>query len=61
MATHYTILTESGSGLNAAWSYEDPIPAAAAIAGHIAFYLDQVEVAAEAGEADYAPARAGTD
>ena len=28
----------------AAWSYETPIPAAAAIAGHLAFYPDKVEI-----------------
>ncbi len=29
---------------NAAWSYENPFPAAAAIAGHLAFYPDKVEI-----------------
>jgi uncharacterized protein (DUF427 family) len=28
----------------AAWSYEHPIPAVAAIAGHLAFYPDKVEI-----------------
>ena len=28
----------------AAWSYEAPIPAAAQIAGHLAFYPDKVEI-----------------
>lgn len=27
-----------------AWSYEDPLPAAAAIAGHLAFYPDKAEI-----------------
>ncbi|MEA3008880.1 MAG: hypothetical protein QOJ91_572 [Sphingomonadales bacterium] len=27
-----------------AWSYETPLPAAAAIAGHLAFYLDKAEI-----------------
>jgi uncharacterized protein (DUF427 family) len=29
---------------DAAWSYEAPIPAAAAIAGHLAFYPNKVEI-----------------
>jgi uncharacterized protein (DUF427 family) len=29
---------------NAAWSYESPLPAASAIAGHLAFYPDKVEI-----------------
>jgi uncharacterized protein (DUF427 family) len=32
-----------------AWSYEDPYPEVARIAGHVAFYQDQVQV--EVGEA----------
>lgn len=29
---------------NAVWTYEEPLPAAAAIAGHLAFYPDKVEI-----------------
>jgi uncharacterized protein (DUF427 family) len=29
---------------NAVWSYENPLPAATAIAGHLAFYPDKVEI-----------------
>jgi uncharacterized protein (DUF427 family) len=29
---------------NAIWAYEDPVPAAAAIASHLAFYPDRVEI-----------------
>jgi uncharacterized protein (DUF427 family) len=36
-----------------AWSYEDPYPEVAGIAGHVAFYQDQVQL--EVGEAQ--PAR----
>lgn len=37
----------SGGGVtveNAAWSYEQPFPAAAAIRGHLAFYANKVDV-----------------
>jgi uncharacterized protein (DUF427 family) len=32
---------------NAIWTYEEPIPAAAAIANHLAFYADRVEIERE--------------
>ncbi len=43
-ATHYTIVAKSGPLTNAAWSYENPKEAAAAIKGHLAFYKDKVAV-----------------
>ena len=39
-------LGERGAG--AVWCYERPHPAVAAIAGHLAFYPDRVEIAEEA-------------
>ena len=43
-ATHYHMAAKSGRIADAAWSYEAPLPAAAAIAGYIAFYADKVTV-----------------
>ncbi|MGI1661103.1 DUF427 domain-containing protein [Palleronia sp. KMU-117] len=44
-AAHYDIVTKSTVLRSAAWSYEEPNEAAAAIAGHIAFYsLDTVQL-----------------
>lgn len=37
-ASYYSIRTEGGVLDNAVWSYEDPIPDVAPIAGHLAFY-----------------------
>ncbi|WP_374654566.1 DUF427 domain-containing protein [Dongia sp.] len=37
-----------GNGENAVWTYEQPFPAVAAIAGHLAFYpnkVDSIEIA----------------
>ena len=40
----YFTLNHAGTRVeNAAWSYESPHPAVAAIAGHLAFYPDRVE------------------
>ena len=38
-ATYWTVAVNGDSLENAAWSYEDPIPQAAAIAGHLSFDL----------------------
>jgi len=44
-ARYYSIETKSQTIENAAWSYEDPKPEVAQIAGHIAFYTtDEVAV-----------------
>ena len=43
-ASYFTVCLPAGDMPDAAWSYETPIPAAAAIAGHIAFYTDRVTV-----------------
>jgi uncharacterized protein (DUF427 family) len=44
-ASYYSIVTESRTLDNAAWSYEDPKPEVEAIRGHIAFHAsDDVKV-----------------
>ncbi|WP_420863023.1 DUF427 domain-containing protein [Algirhabdus cladophorae] len=43
-ASYFNIVTKSGTLENAAWSYEAPKDAVAAIAGHLAFYTDRVTV-----------------
>lgn len=43
-AEYFTIAANSGPITDAAWSYPDPIPAVAAIAGHLAFYPDKVTI-----------------
>lgn len=43
-ATHYHLAAKSGRIDNAAWSYENPLPGAAAIKGYVAFYKDKVTV-----------------
>ena len=49
-ASYYSILGE-GSGevlTDAIWTYETPYPAVAAIAGHVAFYPNRVQIDVEA-------------
>jgi len=41
-ASYFTLQAGGEQVVNAAWSYEQPIEAAAAIAGHIAFYPQHV-------------------
>jgi uncharacterized protein (DUF427 family) len=43
-ASYFTIEAKSGPIANAAWSYESPIEAIAAIKDHIAFYSEKVAV-----------------
>jgi uncharacterized protein (DUF427 family) len=43
-ASYYSVRSPEGQLDNAIWSYEAPIPAAAEIAGHLAFYPDKVTV-----------------
>ena len=50
-AAYYAIAVDGATANNAAWTYETPFPAVAAIAGHLAFYankVDAIEVAAPA-------------
>ena len=43
-ASYWTVAVGGGEAGNAAWGYPDPIPAAAALKEHIAFYADRIEV-----------------
>ena len=43
-ANYYSIVSGATVAENAVWTYERPIPAVAAIAGHLAFYLDKVSI-----------------
>ncbi len=43
-AEYYTIAAPSGPIHDAAWSYANPKPEVAAIAGHIAFYPDKATI-----------------
>jgi uncharacterized protein (DUF427 family) len=43
-ASYFSLVTESGTIRDAAWSYESPAPAVGAIAGHLAFYADRVTI-----------------
>jgi uncharacterized protein (DUF427 family) len=44
-AAYYSVTTAAGDTVNdAIWFYEQPYPAVAAIAGHVAFYPDKAEV-----------------
>jgi uncharacterized protein (DUF427 family) len=46
-ASYFGIPAAGERGANAAWSYEAPYPAMAAIAGHLAFYPDRVDAIEE--------------
>lgn len=43
-ASYYSLLMDGDLAENVAWTYENPYPAAEAIAGRMAFYADRVEV-----------------
>jgi uncharacterized protein (DUF427 family) len=43
-ASYYSVRTPAGTLENAVWSYEAPLPGMEAIAGHLAFYTDRVQV-----------------
>lgn len=45
--TYYSIPAAGARAVNAAWSYEAPHPAVAAIQGYLAFYPDRVDAIAE--------------
>lgn len=45
-ASYYSIATAAGDTVDEViWTYEQPYPAVAAIAGHLAFYPDRAEIA----------------
>ncbi len=41
-ASYFTILVDGTAAENAVWSYEEPYPAVREIAGHLAFYPQEV-------------------
>ncbi len=43
-AGYYSVTTGGGTVDDAIWFYEQPYPAVAAIAGHVAFYPDKAEI-----------------
>lgn len=43
-ATYYDVTLGDSTVADAIWTYEQPYPAVAAIAGHVAFYPDKAEV-----------------
>jgi uncharacterized protein (DUF427 family) len=43
-ASYYSIATPDGELTDAVWRYVEPYPAVAAIAGHVAFYANRVNV-----------------
>lgn len=43
-ARHWTACADDAVAKNAAWSYEQPFPAASAVAGYLAFYPDKAEI-----------------
>lgn len=43
-AHYYSIKGKVGMLANAVWTYEDPVPEVAPIAGHLAFYADRVTI-----------------
>lgn len=45
-ARYWTLTSKDGNAENAVWGYDDPFDQVAAIAGHVAFYPDWVEVTA---------------
>ena len=44
---YYSIPAGGKKSINAVWSYEDPLPAAGHIRGHVAFYPERVDEIAE--------------
>ena len=42
-AAYYSVQVGDKAAVNAVWSYEQPFPAMAAIAGHVAFYPNRVD------------------
>jgi uncharacterized protein (DUF427 family) len=47
-ASYYSIVTDGGEIADAIWTYEQPYPAVAEIAEHVAFYADRVEISTSA-------------
>ncbi|WP_407684937.1 DUF427 domain-containing protein [Mycobacterium sp. HUMS_1102779] len=48
-ASYYSVTTGAGDTVDdAIWTYEQPYPAVAAIAGHVAFYPDKADISVSA-------------
>jgi uncharacterized protein (DUF427 family) len=48
-ASYYSVTTTAGDTVeDVIWTYEQPYPAVAAIAGHVAFYTDKAEISVQA-------------
>ncbi len=56
-ASYYSIVTPERELTDAVWTYVDPYPAVAPIAGHVAFYANRVDIDVSAPDAG--PARPG--
>lgn len=49
-AGYYSVTTATGETVeDAVWTYQQPYPAVAAIAGHVAFYPDKADITVQAG------------
>ncbi|MFZ1160919.1 DUF427 domain-containing protein [Mycobacterium sp.] len=48
-AGYYSVTTAAGTVDDVIWTYEQPYPAVAAIAGHVAFYPDKADISVETG------------
>jgi uncharacterized protein (DUF427 family) len=46
-AAYYSIAADGRTAANAVWTYEQPYPAVATIAGHLAFYPNRVDAIEE--------------
>ena len=46
--SYYSIPVGGDAAVNAVWTYRDPHPAVAQIAGHVAFYPDRVSITQDA-------------
>lgn len=49
-ANYYSVTTAGGTVEDAIWTYEQPYPAVAAIAGHVAFYPGKAEIIVGSGD-----------
>jgi uncharacterized protein (DUF427 family) len=49
-AGYYSVTTAAGTVDDAIWTYEQPYPAVAAIAGHVAFYSDKADITVTAAD-----------
>jgi uncharacterized protein (DUF427 family) len=46
-ASYYSVTTPDGDLENVIWTYEEPYDAVSEIAGHVAFYVDRVELSVD--------------